>query len=372
MSRIKYYHLLLIVVLLGAGTLYLPSLHYPFVWDDMAVVRDNPYIRSSGSIGLFFQPSFWQKRVPISRFDYRPLQMIVLSAISRLAGANPFFFRAANILIHLLVTCLLWRFILLVGGGRRIALLAAALFAFHPVHVETVVSARNISVLLVAAFLLLSFLLFFRRGGIVTLTLSVSFFLLALLCKESALIYPPILTATVLILRRRFPGISLWRTVPFWIGAVAGGVGKILISSGGPLRDPPALSNLVVGGIRQIGINLRLLILPAQLKVLYSFNKPVSWTRPEWFLPLLVGAGLILIAFKLYRDNRLLFWSIFCLIFSLLPSLAKIGQIGRVVAEQRLYLPSIFFCAAFAVLLNSPKVSAGRRRLRLLMGIFGF
>jgi len=120
--------------------------------------------------------------------------------------------------------------------------------------------------------------------------------------------------------------------------------------------------------VRLIGIYLRLLILPIQLKVLYPFNKPVSWAEPEWFMPLLAAAGALFIIYKLFRKNRVLFWALACLLLSLLPTLAKIGQLGRVVAEQRLYFPSIFFCMAGAALLSPVGISRNNSRRWILLG----
>ena len=182
MLRNIHYYILLLVIILAAGILYSPSLHYPFVWDDKAVVQDNHYLRSPGTIGLFFQTSFWKNRVPVSRFDYRPFQMIVLSSISRLGGQEPFWFRSANILLHLLIIWFIWNLALRIGCERRTALFAAALFAFHPVHVEAVVNARNISELIMVALLLISLLLFLKKSSAVYRCFSSLFFLAALLC----------------------------------------------------------------------------------------------------------------------------------------------------------------------------------------------
>ena len=353
MSRITNYSIILLILLVAAGILYSPSLRYPFIWDDMPVVRDNSYLRSPTTYRLFFQPSYWQKKLPVSRFDYRPLQMIALSAISRLGGRNPFLFRVANLLLHLLTCLLIWKLISRMGAGKGPALFATAFFAFHPVHVEAVVNARNISELMTAVLLLASFILFIRRAGAVYLFLSCLCFLSALLCKESALIFPALLTATILILKKETAGeYGLRRTIPFWLIGAGGVAAKLLISSGGPLRDPPSIPAFIVGSARLIGTYLRLLIFPVRLKVLYPFNRPLSWAESEWFLPLLIVAGLFIVAVRRFKKGSLFSWALACLLISLLPTLAKIGQIGRIVAEQRLYLPSIFFCIAGAVLLN--------------------
>jgi len=354
MLRNTLYYILLFAIIFAAGIIYSPSLDYPFIWDDKAVIRDNHYLRSPESIGLFFQTSFWKDRLPISRFDYRPLQMIVLSSISQLGGREPFWFRSANILLHLLTIWFVWKLVLRIGCKRRTALCAAAFFAFHPVHVEAVVNARNISELITAALLTTSLLLFLKKSSAANLCFSSLCFLAALLFKESALIYPAVLTVTALIFRERYAGGAvLRRTIPFWLIAAGGAAAKIFIATGGSLKDNPSYTNFIVGAARLIGIYLRLLILPVQLKVLYQFNQPVSWAVTEWFMPLLAASGLFFLVYKLCKNNRVIFWALSCLLLSLLPSLAKIGQMGRTVAEQRLYFPSIFFCVAGAVLLST-------------------
>ncbi len=371
MSRITNYPIILLILLVAAGILYSPSLRYPFIWDDMPVVRDNSYLRSPTTYRIFFQPSYWQKKLPVSRFDYRPLQMIALSAISRAGGRNPFFpgcqsppppsDLSANLEADLADR-----------GRKGPALFATAFFAFHPVHVEAVVNARNISELMTAILLLAAFILFIRRTGAVYLFLSCLCFLLALLCKENALIFPALLTTTVLILKKETAReYGLRRTIPFWLIASGGVATKLLISSDVPLRDPPAIPAFIVGSARLIGTYLHMLIFPARLKVLYPFNKPLSWTEPEWFLSLLLVVGLFIVAVQRFKKGGFLSWAVACLLISLLPTLAKIGQIGRIVAEQRLYLPSIFFCIAGAVLLNRTG-SEDRRRFPAATGIAAF
>jgi len=368
MLRNTLLYILLFSIIVATGILYSPSLDYPFVWDDKAVIRDNHYLRSPGTTGLFFQASFWKNRIPVSRFDFRPLQMIVLSSISRLGGREPFWFRSSNILLHLLIIWLLWNLAISIGCKRRTALFAAALFAFHPVHVEAVVNARNISELIMVTLLMISLLFFLKKARAVYLCFSSLCFLAALLCKESALIYPAVLTFTALTFREKTsPGSVIRRTIPFWLIAAGGAAAKIYISTGGPLRDNPLYSNFIVGAVRLIGIYLRLLILPIQLKVLYPFNKPVSWAEPEWFVPILAAGGLLFLTYKLFRNNRVLFWALVCLLLSLLPTLAKIGQLGRVVAEQRLYFPSIFFCVAGAALLSTTEIFRNNSLRRIIL-----
>lgn len=350
----------LAAVLAIAGILFSPSLQFPFIWDDAAVIRDNPFIHTPISPGLFFRPQFWQQLLPVSRFDYRPLQMLTLSAISRLGGRNPLYYRSANLALHLLSVVLLFSLARRMSVRRAAALLAAALFAFHPVHIETIVCARNISELAVTALLLAAFLLILRPGRRLAVG-GLFVFIVALLYKESALIFPVLLT----ILVAAVPGktesrkAGLRKTIPFWLLAIVGGVGKALISSGAALADPPPVPHLLAGAGRLLVTNLRLLTFPVRLKVLYHFPRPESWTEPVWFFSLaavVILAGVLVAA----RKNQPVFAIFACLTVSLLPSLSRVGTAGRVVAEQRLYLPSVFFCLAIAMVMETILTSSPR------------
>lgn len=108
---------------------YLPALRGQFIWDDDFHVLKNASLRSlDGLWWMWFKPGATQQYYPItfSSFwiDYH------------LWGLNPLPYHAENILLHALNAVLVWRIL------RRLdvtgAWLGAALFALHPVCVESV------------------------------------------------------------------------------------------------------------------------------------------------------------------------------------------------------------------------------------------
>jgi tetratricopeptide (TPR) repeat protein len=108
---------------------YLPALRGGFVWDDDAYVTANRALRSLGGLWrIWFEPS--------SALSYYPLTFTSLWLDYQLWGARPFGYHLVNVLLHGLNAVLVWRLLerLHVPGAR----LAAALFALHPVHVESV------------------------------------------------------------------------------------------------------------------------------------------------------------------------------------------------------------------------------------------
>ena len=108
---------------------YLPALRGGFVWDDNDYVTENRTLRSvEGLKQIWFKPG----AVP----QYYPLVHTTFWFEYHLWELNPFGYHIVNVLLHGLGAILLWR--VLVRLELQAAWLAAALFAVHPVCVESV------------------------------------------------------------------------------------------------------------------------------------------------------------------------------------------------------------------------------------------
>ncbi len=171
---------------------YLPALGNGFVWDDSYFLIDLPYLRDPGL--------WWQHiREPlfVSRNYFRPLPLLTFVAEARLGGLNPFVFHLGNLLLHALNTTLVVLLArkLLDGANdirrtNQMAACAGLLFGLHPALIESVCWISDRFDLMMAAFLLSALLCdsaverlkrkAFLVGGL---------FLLALLCKETAVIF---------------------------------------------------------------------------------------------------------------------------------------------------------------------------------------
>ena len=108
---------------------YVPALQGGFIWDDDSYVTENPTLRSVQGLA-----KIWLE--PRSNPQYYPLVFSSFWVEYHLWGLNPMGYHAVNALLHGLAAVLLWLLL------KRIkvpgALLAAAVFALHPVHVESV------------------------------------------------------------------------------------------------------------------------------------------------------------------------------------------------------------------------------------------
>ncbi len=121
----------MVAILLVAATLlaYLPSLSAGFVWDDDDYVTANPNLDDAAGLART-----WTE--PGSLPQYYPLVHTTFWLEHQLWGDEPAGYHMVNILLHAAAALLLWR--LLVALAVPGAALAGALFALHPVAVETV------------------------------------------------------------------------------------------------------------------------------------------------------------------------------------------------------------------------------------------
>src|SRR5213595_1215055 len=132
---------------------YLPALHAGFIWDDDAYVTANATLRTlDGLRRIWLEPG----AVP----QYYPLTFTSLWLDHHLWGVQALAYHLVNVLLHGLDAILVWVI------GRRLALpgawFAAAVFAVHPVHVESVAWVTERKNVLSGAFYLTAFLAYLR------------------------------------------------------------------------------------------------------------------------------------------------------------------------------------------------------------------
>ncbi len=136
-----------LILVLAVIVSYLPARHAGFIWDDDAYVTENK---------LLFAPDglrrIWFSFESLSQ--YFPMAYTVLRLEYALWGLEPAGYHWSNILLHAINAVLVWRLL------RRLDLpgawLGAAIWALHPVQVESVAWVTEIKNLLMGLFFVLA------------------------------------------------------------------------------------------------------------------------------------------------------------------------------------------------------------------------
>jgi tetratricopeptide (TPR) repeat protein len=158
---------LLIGALLIAGlTLlaYLPAMRAGFIWDDDYYVSENTLLRDwQGLQRIWFDIIPDPTIYPLPQ--YYPLTHTSFWLEYRLWGLNPAGYHTVNIFLHIVNALLIW--LLLKKLDVPGAFLAAALFALHPLNVESVAWIAERKNTLSLLFFLSSLYVYLRYAGII-------------------------------------------------------------------------------------------------------------------------------------------------------------------------------------------------------------
>lgn len=178
---------LLFAVLGLTAAAYANALHGPFLWDDRILIVDAPSVHRISVAP--FGDAFWNANTTQAgdASYYRPLVKLSYAVDWVRGGGRPAPFHVTNVLLHLIVTALVFALARRMGAGAVGAGLGALAFGVYPRLTESVTWISGRTDTLAMAFALGAVLLFvpgpgglLRRGGAALLLL------LGLLCKEVA------------------------------------------------------------------------------------------------------------------------------------------------------------------------------------------
>lgn len=196
MKRPVLWHLAVVAVL--AILTYANSVSGAFVWDDEVQIVKNANLRSLANIPSAFTQPFWGFATPDAANQtnfYRPMQTVLYTLAYAWGGLDPVPGHIISIGLHTLASLLVYLICVQLGFIPAVSLLAAALFATHPIHTEAVAWIAATPDLACGVFYFASLLTFLKsEDGAQKKWLVLSAFLLfpALLSKEMAITLPVI------------------------------------------------------------------------------------------------------------------------------------------------------------------------------------
>jgi tetratricopeptide (TPR) repeat protein len=343
--------------------------NYAFVYiDDSQYVTENQHVQA----GLSHESIIWAFSSQHAA-NWHPITWLSHMLDVELYGLNPGAHHQTNVIFHLFNALLLFFVLRKMTGGLWQSGFVAALFALHPLHVESVAWVSERKDVLSTFFWMLtmfSYAHYAAHPGIKRYLPVVGFFILGLMAKPMLVTLPFVLLLLdywplrriqfnlsgdddIRFINKRSSGLSLvWEKIPLFLLAMASSVVTFMVQKkGGAVGSmeiyPFAVrvANALVSYVKYLGK----MIWPAKLAVFY----PHSGMLPVWQV---IGAGVLLglITFIAIRSFRQRPWFIvgwLWFIGTLVPVIGLV-QIGlQAMADRYTYIPliGVFIIVAWGV-----------------------
>ena len=359
------------VSLLFAVALYFNTLNHGFVLDDKIIFQDKGVTSGLSGIGKIFT----EKNLPEAQNikPYRPITGLSFALDYQFFKNDDEAKMASN--LHLMnvlyyAFALFLTFILLLKlfKNNTIAIAISVLFAAHPIHTEVVANIKSRDEILAYLFgtiMLICFLKFKESNFKKWLYASLSFYFLAILSKENAILFIAILPFInyYLSLEKGFKAFALANLKLFLIPAILYLFLQRIILGMNLMPQMTELDNMLVGisnpaenlatRIYIVGFYLYKMLFPHPLFYDYSLNYigKKSFSSPEVWMSLLAIISIIVLTYKgIIKRNKIAFGVLFMFITFTLTSNFFIA-IGATFAERFAFTPSLGFVIALVYLL---------------------
>jgi hypothetical protein len=340
------------LLVLVAAVLFQGVLACGFVYDDFALILENPYIKNARHWRHIFLSPMWSFLGHGSQGSfYRPLGVFSFWLICRVDGFNPSAYHLVQLTLYALAIWMVYRIARKLLPSEVAAFAGALLWALHPLHVEAVAWASAIPDIECGLFCLLGFWFFLRAEEQSPATLrrhvlAAAVFLPALFCKELAFTFPLL----VLAYWWCFPRESWLRRALHWVPYVAAVAiaAAVRVAVMGHFSDRslvrgfnPQVAGAAVG---LLGQHAKLFFWPVHLSGFRDFRLAESLHSP-WPWVALVILGLAVLGRK--RDPLLTFLVLWWFVM-LMPCIDYRQLSYPLVEDQFSYLPSVGLCLALA------------------------
>ncbi len=371
-------------------------------WDDNEYVINNKLVRSNGEANL--------KEIfsTVVSLNYHPLTIFSLNlnnnkCVSCPEGISPEPFIIGNILLHALNTILVFTLMyFLFTRNLILAFLVAALFAVHPMHVESVawVSARKD--VLSSFFFLFGLITWYKylcnkARNYIWLALTYILFVLACLSKATAVVFPVIAILIKYLtigneaensskptLEKIFSLKTIIALLPFFATSLFFGAMAVSIQSGHNflgmlkfIKEPDSVINIVAPfswlqrcQIASYGFFVYLIkfIVPVNQSTFYPYPDAMDMNHGNfqlilWLSLLAFVISLLLAVYSIKKTKFILFCFGFYLVtLALVLQFVSVGK--AMLAERYTYLPYIGISIIPAYYVSQ---SIGKKRLWWLL-----
>jgi tetratricopeptide (TPR) repeat protein len=371
--------LILVAAAAAFGNVFPNAFHL----DDFYRVTGNPGIQQVHPIWRHFvDPSTMSTLPRITA--YRPLLPLTLSLNYWWGGEQPAGYHAVNLAFHAISSLLVYALFVPLGRVRSAALIAALLFAVHPLSgiVVNYISARDLA--MTQTFMLASLVSYTRmrlqrRDSAPGWAVALVFAAAATLAKTNAAVLPLIVAVfELLFMRARWQAAGLWaRVAAFAAVPVAlalwtrAGLGySDLENTVGSAGGGPA--GYALAQTKAHLVYFFNFVWPVNMRQMPLLTPPASWLDPAVAATLLIVAGSLAVAWRVRRTQPLI---AFCIVsyWLLMAPESSVLPLFHLRVDYRPYPSSPFLYgalvfAAIAILPRAAVIGAGAAAIVALIG----
>jgi tetratricopeptide (TPR) repeat protein len=360
--------LALCFLVLIVGGLYFNTIGNLFTnWDD-SMIYGNSYVRSLS----------WENIKNMFTYrkgsTYQPIRVLSYAIDYHFWKLNPVGYHITNILFYILTCIMVFVTIRHLSANlrektsfdshERIALFGSLLFAAHPVHVEAVTWLAARKEVLQGFFFFLAFYLYLKgrekvgREKIIYFALVLFAFLLAILSKPSAIVFPGVILVYEIAQRKNkwiefIKSHWLFFTLSILISVIFISILiKVMLDAGGvkPYRGGSFINNFLVSFYVFL-YNIKLLIFTLNYSAAYTIpvSNPILGLRTFIF----IGISLLLFGLSLWSLNRtkVILFSFLFFFVTLLPYL-NIIPISTLLADRYVFIASFSYCFLLGIIFD--------------------
>jgi protein O-mannosyl-transferase len=343
----------LIAALLAAGTLvvYARVGNNEFVnWDDGVYVTENAQVRA----GLSLESIAWAWRATVTG-NWHPLTWISLQLDWQLFAGKPWGFHLTNLLLHAANVLLLFHVLVRMTQALWRSALVAALFALHPLHVESVAWAaerKDVLSTFLGLLTILAYLRYVERPTIGRNVGMAAIYALGLTAKAMSVTLPFVFLLLDFWPLARFGkgfGRLVWEKLPLFLLATASSIaafyaqhsiGSVVFLE--RLSFQARLANALITYVAYLGH----MVWPLGLAVHYPHPRPylLSIGVLEASLFLVTVSGFV---FTLRRRFPYLLVGWCWYLGTLVPVIGLVQVGGQAMADRYTYVPLVGIFVAF-------------------------
>ena len=372
----------LICLSLAAAILlvYLQVANYNFTnYDDELYVTENPNVKA----GFTIDGIFWAFTTGHAA-NWHPVTWLSHMLDSEIYGLNPMGHHWSNLQIHIANTILLFLFFNSVTGALWRSFLVAALFAIHPLHVESVTWVSERKDVLCAFFWILSmwaYVGYVRNALKVRYVLLIILFVLGLMSKPMIVTLPfvlllfdfwPLLRIQSMLDKKEISASKIFaylirEKIPlFVLAAISCLITFFVQQQGGAIASVksiplnPRIANAFVSYIRYI------------VKMVWPSKLAIFYPQQEWLLGQVVFSvvfiiGISTLVIRVSHKFPYLFTGWFWYLGTLVPVIGLVQAGSQSMADRYTYIPLVGLFIIIAWGMTDISLKCRARRIILII-----